>query len=203
MLARRGFLALAAALPAGAPALSAWAQAGDTAAASRYIAGLLEEGIAALIGSMPAEERSARLARFLRRHIDSPALPQAVLGRYWERLSPAQRDEYVELFERYLVVAYGPQLAGYAPQGKISVIGANAVDGAVVVHCDSVEPGGAPVRVDWVVVSRPDGLRIANVTASGISAQETLRADFTGVIRSNGGNVEALLNALRKKVAAG
>jgi phospholipid transport system substrate-binding protein len=202
MPTRRRFLAFAASAAAAATGPSA-AQAGDTAAASRYIATLLQEGLASLIGSMPAEERAARLARFLRRHVDSPTLPQAVLGRYWERLSPSDRDEYIELFERYLVVAYAPQLANYAPQGRISVVGADAVDGLVVVHCDSVEPGAAPVRVDWFVVSRSDGLRITDVVAAGISARETLRADFTGVIRANGGKVEALLNALRKKVGAG
>ena len=198
MLARRAFLALAAA----AAAAAARAQTTDAAAASRYIAALLEEGIASLVGPMPAEERTRRLTVFLRRHIDSPALPQAVLGRYWERMTPAERDEYIELFERYLIVAYGPQLANYAPQGKISVVGADPAGRGAVVHCDSVEPGSPPVRVDWFVVSRSDGLRIANVVASGISAQETLRADFTGLIRANGGKIEVLLNALRKKVAA-
>lgn len=179
------------------------AQADEAQAASRYVAALLDEGFKALIGRDIAEpERARRFRGFLQRHIEMPGLPRGVLGRYWDRMTPAQRDEYLSLFQEYLVVAYSGQLALYPPEGRVGVVGAQALDGRVVVSSESVEPGAAPVRIDWFVVSTPDGLRITDVIAAGIGARETLRADFTGVIRGNGGQVEALLVALRKKVAA-
>jgi phospholipid transport system substrate-binding protein len=79
---------------------------------------------------------------------------------------------------------------------------AGAPDGTIVVNSESLEPAAQPVKVDWIVVARPGGFRIADVIAAGVSARETLKADFTGVIRQNGGNVEDLLAALRKKTAA-
>jgi len=183
--------------------LAARAQADNVQAASGYIAALLDEGFKALIGRDIAEpERARRFRDFLKRHIEMPGLPQGVLGRYWDRMTPAQRDEYLSLFQEYLVVAYAGQLALYPPEGRVGVVGAQAVDGRVVVSSESVEPGAAPVRIDWFVARGPDGLRVTDVIAAGISARETLRADFTGVIRGNGGQVEALLAALRKKVAA-
>jgi phospholipid transport system substrate-binding protein len=196
MPSRRALLLLAALAPG-----MAHAQAGDTAAASRYISTLVDDAFKALIGDMPAEERRKRLRSFLQRNLDVPGLPQTVLGRYWDRLTPAQRSEYLQLFESYLAMNYAPQFAQYPPQGKVTVIGAKAVEGAVVVNSESLEPGAQPVKVDWVVVLRPAGWRIADVVAAGVSARETMKADFTGVVRQNGGNVEALLAALRKKTS--
>jgi phospholipid transport system substrate-binding protein len=132
-----------------------------------------------------------------------PGLPQAAAGRYWDRLTPPQRSEYLQLFESYLVIAYAPQFAKYPPQSKVTVTGAaGGADGTIVVNSESLEPAAQPVKVDWIVVARPGGFRIADVIAAGVSARETLKADFTGVIRQNGGNVEDLLAALRKKTAA-
>jgi phospholipid transport system substrate-binding protein len=197
MPSRRTLLLLAALAPA-----AALAQAADPAAASRYIATLAEDAFKTLIGEMSADERARRLRSFLQRNLDLPGLPQATMGRYWDRLTPTQRSEYLQLFESYLVVAYAPQFAQYPPQGKVTVTGAQAVDGGgVVVNSESVEPGAQPVKVDWLVVPRQGGWRIADVVAAGISARETLKADFTGLVRQNGGNVEALLAALRKKTS--
>jgi phospholipid transport system substrate-binding protein len=196
MPSRRALLLLVALAPA-----AAFAQAADPAAASRYIATLVEDAFKALIGAMPADERARHLRGFLQHNLDVPGLPQAAIGRYWDRLTPAQRSEYLQLFESYLVVAYAPQFAQYPPDGKVTVTGALTVEGGVVVNSESVEPGSQPVKVDWLVVPRQGGWRIADVAAAGISARETLKADFTGLIRQNGGSVEALLAALRKKTS--
>lgn len=178
-------------------------QADDTQAAARYITALIDDGLKALVTKqITPEERAKRFRGFLQKNIDTPGLPQGVLGRYWDKLSAAQRPEYLKLFEDYLVVAYSGALADYSPEGRVAVIGAQRVDGRIVVQSESSEPGGRPTRIDWFVVPAGNGFRVTDVVAAGVSARETMRADFTGLIRQNGGQVEALLAALRKKTAS-
>ena len=174
-------------------------------AAAAYIRNLISEGIRALLGhGIDADERARRFHQFINRHIDRPGLPAAVLGRYWGRLTPEQREEYLRLFDDYLVLAYSPYLAEFPAGGEVVVIGADpAGEGRVVVHSESREPGAPPTRVDWLVVQGSDGrFRVTDVIAAGVSARETIAADYTGLIRAHSGKVEALLEALRRKFSA-
>ena len=59
-----------------------------------------------------------------------------------------------------------------------------------------------PSRVDWILVTRPDGFRVGDVIFEGVSAVSTLKSDFIGAIRNGGGNFEALLTAMRAKMGS-
>jgi phospholipid transport system substrate-binding protein len=55
--------------------------------------------------------------------------------------------------------------------------------------------------VDWQVNNVKGQNKIVDVRIEGVSMSVTQREEFTTVIRQNNGDINALLKALRKKIA--
>ena len=55
----------------------------------------------------------------------------------------------------------------------------------------------------WVVDGTDGQPRIVDVVAEGVSLRQTQRSDYASYIQQHGGNVEALIQALRAQVARG
>ena len=149
---------------------------------------------------MTRPEREKRFRDILRRAFDMRTIARFTLGRYWSIASKKERQEYVPLLEDFIVQAYTTRFKDYNGQtfqvGKVHEI--NEKDRLVVSRI--VQFKGPPIRVIWRVRSS-NGYRIVDVVVEGISMGITQRAEFAAVIRNNGGKVEGLLAALRKKTA--
>ena len=60
------------------------------------------------------------------------------------------------------------------------------------------QPSGSDVSVDWRVRERGGSMKILDVIVEGVSMSVTQRSDFSSVIQRGGGNVDVLLDHLRK-----
>jgi len=58
--------------------------------------------------------------------------------------------------------------------------------------------GGAPLKIDWRVRNKDGNMKVIDVIVEGVSMTLTQRSDFASVIQRGGGDVEALLEHLRK-----
>ena len=56
----------------------------------------------------------ARFRELFRQDFDVPGIARFVLGRYWRIATPAQQQEFLRLFTRYIVLAYSARLANTA-----------------------------------------------------------------------------------------
>ena len=65
-----------------------------------------------------------------------------------------------------------------------------------------VEGAEGKPRVDWDVATVDGKQMITDVRVEGLSLAETHRQEFTSVISSKGGKVQALIDILKKKVAS-
>ncbi len=196
MISRRRFLigavlALAVSLTS-ASAIAAGAADFVRAAGARTFESLAEE--------MTDEQRADRFREILTETFDLPTIARFTLGRYWRRASKKQRDEYVKLFEEFIVQAYSHRfkdLSGRTFRVKQSRK-LNARDQLVLSEIE-VEKGKPPVRVNWRVRLRDKAYRVIDVVVEGVSMSVTQRDEFAAVIRSKGGKIEGLLDALRRK----
>jgi phospholipid transport system substrate-binding protein len=62
-------------------------------------------------------------------------------------------------------------------------------------------PGQSPADVQWVVDTVGGKPRIVDVVVEGTSLRITERSDYSSVINDNGGQVSALLDAMKKQIA--
>ncbi|MGD9741319.1 MAG: phospholipid-binding protein MlaC [Dongiaceae bacterium] len=201
MLHRRRFLGLAASLCA-LVASGRLAIAGTDPAA--FIQSLGQQALADLTGSeVTPALRNDRFRALLRQNFDVAAIGKTVLGRYWRIATDEEREEYLKLFEDFLVVNYARRFAEYTGQEFAVKSVRNESDNLVTVFT-LVEPpgGGETARLDWLMRSDADSYKILDLKIEGISMSETHRSEFASVIQSSGGKVAGLLDALRNKVGA-
>lgn len=203
-LARRTTLTLAAVLALGLGFARPAAAASPQAAAS-FIKTLGSEAISVLADKSKTQaDREAAFRKLFVQSFDIDAISQFVLGRYWRTATEAQRGEYQKLFQSFIVSSYAAKLGQYSGE-KFTVKDArNESDGDSVVP-SQVErtDGGPPVRVEWRLKGPDNAPKIIDVVVEGVSMAVTHRSEFASVIQNNGGNVDALLNALKKRSGQG
>ncbi len=183
--------------------LSFGAAPATAAEPDEFIRDMGREAINSLTGrDMTTMERHTRFREILQRAFDMRTIARFTLGRYWRIASKKERDEYVALFEDFVIQAYAARFKDYHGHrfevGKVHDI--NEKDRLVV--SEIVQPKGPPVRVNWRVREK-NGLRIIDVVVEGISMGITQRDEFASGIRNNGGQIEGLLSPPRKKTGPG
>jgi len=167
--------------------------------ARTFIARLGNEAIQVLGPSVSQQQRIARFRQLFQRDFDVPGIGQFVLGRYWRTATPEEQQEFLKLFQEYIVQSYAAQLGEYGGE-PFRVLGSRPSGNETVVTSEIDRPSGSRILVDWYVVDR-GGPKISDVYVAGVSMKVTQRDQFASVIQRNGGQVGALLTMLRQRVA--
>lgn len=188
-----GVIAVAIAASAAVP------RAGAATDAADFVAQLGGQAIQVLGPSVPPSQRLARFRELFRDDFDVTGIGQFVLGRYWRVATPAEQQEFLALFQEYIVEAYSARLGAYGGE-PFRVTGTRGSGGDVVVTSQIIEKNGAPIEIDWYLANEGGAFKITDVYVGGVSMKVTERDEFAAVIQRNGGQVAALLAQLRQKV---
>jgi phospholipid transport system substrate-binding protein len=167
-----------------------------------FISTLGTEAIQVLGPSVPAAQRLARFRELFRNDFDVPGIGRFVLGRYWATATPQEQQDFLALFQEYIVRAYSTRLAEYGGE-PFRVTGARPNGEETIVTSEILRPNGNRIAVDWHLIDHSGGHKITDVYVAGVSMKVTQRDEFASVIQRNGGRVEALIAQLRQKLAAG
>lgn len=180
------------------------ADAADDQTAANLVATAASDVISTFAGKALAKDEQARLFRTkIERFSDPHLLSAAILGRYWERLSDIERTEFQHLLIDYIVAVWGDGLSDVSADTKVDIRGTEAASDRIIVHTVVADAADGPSAVDWTVTANGNNTPvIADITADGISIIKTVKADFTAVLRANGGQPNALFQAMRRKISA-
>jgi len=144
-------------------------------------------------------KREDLFRKILHQTFELKLIARFALGRFWRRASKAQQTEYIGLFEDFIVKAYAARFADYKGEnfivGKIRNI--NKRDS--LVQSEVMLANGRKIRVHWRV-RNGKALKIVDVLIEGVSMAITQRDQFSAIINQNGGKIDGLLVALRKKM---
>jgi phospholipid transport system substrate-binding protein len=134
--------------------------------------------------------------------VDLPLISKFALGRYWKPATPEQKQDFVKLFEDMLVLTWSTRFKDAANTVTLEVLEAKPdVDNGLLVESRIVREKQEPVSVIWRLRNTDGGFRIIDLVIEGTSMIFTYRDEYASVITQNGGNVQALIDLLRKKVA--
>jgi phospholipid transport system substrate-binding protein len=172
--------------------------------ASRFIAALADRAIDALTTSeVPRAERIPPLPHALQRALRGGGHRQVGARPLLEPGHPGRAEEYLRLFEDYIVASYVDRFAAYT--GERLHIARTLVenDARATVFSESRRPTAARLRwrVDWRIEGEAPGLKIVDLVVEGVSMSATLRSDFASIVRRDGGRIDGLLTVLRDKTA--
>ncbi|MBV8889717.1 MAG: ABC transporter substrate-binding protein [Alphaproteobacteria bacterium] len=168
--------------------------------AAAFVGNLGTQAIQVLGPSVSPAARVARFRELFSADFDVAGIARFVLGRYWNVATPQQQQEFLRLFQEYIVQAYSARLGQYGGE-PFRVTGTRPGAEETVVNSQILRPSG-PVQVDWYLVGGPGGYKITDVYVGGISMKATQRDEFAAVIQRNGGQIDGLLAQLRQKLAA-
>lgn len=170
--------------------------------ARAFVGTLGEQAIQVLGPSVSPAKRLARFRELFRDDFDIPGIGQFVLGRYWRTATPQEQQDFLGLFQEYIVRAYSTRLAEYGGE-PFRVTGARPNGEETIVASEILRANGNRIVVDWYLVHRSTAFKITDVYVAGVSMKVTQRDEFASVIQRNGGRVDALITQLRQKLAAG
>lgn len=144
------------------------------------------------------EQRERRFREIFLVGFDVDQISRFALGRYWRTATEAQRAEFRDVFEAFIVKSYTARLGSFAGETF------NHTDTLVRSEDDSLvrtvilQDGYPPVRVDWRVRTTDGHFKIVDVVVEGVSMVISHRSEFASVIQNHGGRVQSLIDALRK-----
>jgi len=177
---------------------------GAPADPSGFVGELVNQALAALSNKqMGQEERTKHFRELLDHDFDMPRISRFVLGRYWNDANDQDKQQFLRLFEEYVVRSYAQRFSQYSGE-QVKILGARPEsETSTLVQSQILRLNGAPpAKVDWRVRKGESGFKIVDVDVEGVSMIVTQREEFSSVIQRSGG-VAGLNKTLQEKLAAG
>ena len=195
-MTRRSFIILSLLIGSTSLAASPNAIAAD---ANVFMSELWTRAVEVLDKKAPLTERLTRFRQLFHADFDGPGIARFVLGRYWRTASEQEQQEYMKLFEDYVIFVYGTRLSNFNGE-TFKVRGSRTDESGTVVSTDIISPSGEPpIKVDWRLVADRGAFKINDVIIEGISMMVTQRSEFASIIQRHGGQVGGLLALMREK----
>jgi phospholipid transport system substrate-binding protein len=167
--------------------------------ANVFMSELWTRAVEVLDKKAPLTERLTRFRQLFHADFDGPGIARFVLGRYWRTASEQEQQEYMKLFEDYVIFVYGTRLSHFNGE-TFKVRGSRTDESGTVVSTDIISPSGEPpIKVDWRLVADRGAFKINDVIIDGISMMVTQRSEFASIIQRHGGQVGGLLALMREK----
>ena len=149
-------------------------------------------------GDLSKEERIERLKVIARDTVDIKGIGFYSLGSHRKNLSDEQLEKYEEVFVEYFLKSFSSRLAEYS-NPEIEVNSKKKInENYTIVSSTLIATDSRPeVKIEWRVYTKnPDNLLIRDLIIEGLSLARTQKEEFSSIINSNDGNIEALLKNL-------
>ena len=120
------------------------------------------------------------------------------LGSARKNLNNNQKQKYFDLFEDYFLKSFSCRLSEYT-NPKIEVQSKKFVnENYTIVNSVLVSTSDRPeVKIDWRIYTKnPDNPLIRDLIIEGLSLARTQKEEFTSILNSNDGNINALFRTL-------
>jgi phospholipid transport system substrate-binding protein len=170
--------------------------------AKKFIQSLGDQAIEVLQQkTMSLDQREDRFRGILTDGFAIPLIGRHVLGGLWPKATPEQQQQYLQLFQEWIVKTYAIRFGGYSGE-KFSVTDAkiNEQDKDVFVGTRIDRPEGKPsVTASWRVRKIDNQPKIVDIQVDGVSMLATHRLEFSAV--GNQGGMNAILDSLKQRIA--
>ncbi len=172
----------------------------DTSGPEKFIQEIVDEAKKILVKTNTAEYKAEKLTEIALATVDIKGVGLYTLGSYRKDLTKEQKKEYSNLFKEYFLKTFVSRLTDYS-EPKIDVISANkknekyTIVSSILLATDKKPK----VKIDWRVYTKdPNKPLIRDLIIEGLSLARTQKEEFSSIIESNDGDINALFNKLRE-----
>ena len=163
-----------------------------------FIQSTVNRAAETLNGSLTKEQRIEKLKEIAKETVDIKGIGFYSLGTHRKGLSKDQLTSYINIFEEYFLKSFSSRLAEYS-NPEIEVNSKKKLnENYTIVSSTLVATDSRPeVKIEWRVYTKnPENLLIRDLIIEGLSLARTQKEEFSSIINSNDGNIDALLKNL-------
>ena len=146
------------------------------------------------------EEKISELKLIAKETVDIRGVGFYSLGAARKNLNEEQKRKYSRLFEAYFLKSFSSRLAEYT-NPEIDVKGKEILNkNYTIVNSVLIGTSERPeVKIDWRIYTKnPENPLIRDLIIEGLSLARTQKEEFSSILNSNDGNIEALFKSLEE-----
>ena len=154
----------------------------------------------ALNNKYSKEEKIEKLKEIASEAVDIKGIGFYTLGSYRKTISDEHLEQYKILFEKYFLKSFASRLAEYS-NPEIEVLSKNVLnENYTMVSSILAGTDQRPeIKIDWRIYTKnPESPLIRDLIIEGLSLARTQKEEFSSIIQSNDGNIEALFSTLKE-----
>jgi len=168
-----------------------------------FIQSTVNRAAKTLGGNLSKEARIKKLKEIANDTVDIRGIGFYSLGAYRKNLNSEQLKKYQEVFREYFLKSFSSRLAEYS-NPEIEVNSKKKInENYTIVSSTLVSTDSRPeVKIQWRVYTKdPNNFLIRDLIIEGLSLARTQKEEFSSIINSNDGNIEALLKNLENFIS--
>ena len=153
----------------------------------------------ALNNKYSKKEKIKKLKEIASETVDIKGIGYYTLGAYRKNISDDQIKKYNTLFEQYFLKSFSSRLAEYSNPEIEVTIKKELNKNYTIVSSKLVATEQRPeVKIDWRIYTKnPENLLIRDLIIEGLSLARTQKEEFSSIIESNDGDINALFATLK------
>ena len=166
----------------------------------QFIQEIVDQAKKILVATNTPEYKTEKLTEIALATVDIKGVGLYTLGPYRKKLNKKQKKDYTIIFEKYFLKTFVSRLTDYS-EPKINVISAEkknekyTIVSSILLATDKKPE----VKIDWRVYTKnPNKPLIRDLIIEGLSLARTQKEEFSSIIESNDGDINALFNKLRE-----
>ena len=163
-----------------------------------FVQSTVNKAAETLSSNASIEEKVQTLKDIAKETVDVRGIGFYSLGAHRKGLSKDKLNEYEKVFTEYFLKSFSSRLSEYS-NPMIKVNSKKKInDNYTIVSSTLVATDTRPeVKIDWRIYTKnPDNLLIRDLIIEGLSLARTQKEEFSSIINSNDGKIEALIKNL-------
>ena len=172
----------------------------DSSDPRQFIQEIVDEAKEILVDSNSDKYKSDKLTEIALATVDINGVGFYTLGSYRKDLTEEQKKEYTILFKKYFIKTFVSRLTDYS-EPKINVVSAEKKNEkyTIVSSILLATEKRAEIKIDWRVYTKdPNKPLIRDLIIEGLSLARTQKEEFSSIIESNDGDINALFSKLKE-----
>ena len=168
----------------------------------QFVIELVTEAKKILNSNVDTEIKSEQLGKLALETVDIQGIAFYTLGDYRKSLQPENKQEYLDLFEKYFLKSFTSRLTDHS-NPKIEVLEADVKNAKyTIVKSVLLATDERPeVKIEWRVYTKnPEKPLIRDLSIEGLSLARTQKEEFASIIESNNGELSQLFVKLKEFV---
>ena len=150
--------------------------------------------------NLTKEEKIDQLKKIALETVDIRGIGFYTLGPIRKTLTDDQKNKYSELFKEYFLKTFSSRLSEYT-NPEIDVYAKDVLnENYTIVNSTLKSTKERPeIKIDWRIYTKnKDNPLIRDLIIEGLSLARTQKEEFSSVLNSNDGDINALFDTLRK-----